>query len=89
MYQIKNSCWPTITTRESSLGVLSQSAPPANITLLCAELWQTCNHISQQPESWMMQVSHPPMPQLTKLVAAAYVVRHAKAEIRACTVSYI
>ena len=39
MYQVKNPCWPAITARKSSLGVLSKSTLPANITLLWAEIW--------------------------------------------------
>ena len=38
MHQVKDPCWLSITARKSSLGVLSQSTPPAHITLPCAEL---------------------------------------------------
>ena len=71
MYQIKYSCWLAITACKSSLGVLSQSTPLAYITVLSAELRKPCNHVPQHPQSWMMQMSHPHVPQLAKLVVAA------------------
>ena len=38
--------------------------PSAHITMLCDKLWHTCHHIFEHPQSWTVQMGHPPMPQL-------------------------
>ena len=62
MNQLKHSLWFGITAWKSSLGVLSQSTPSTYTTLLCTEIWQTCGHVSQHPQSWMMKAGHCPVP---------------------------
>lgn len=65
MNQVKNTCNSAITALERCLGVLSQSTPLTHIMMLCAKVRQPCNHLPQHPESPMVQVGHPPVPQLT------------------------